>query len=115
MSFVVAEPCIKCKYTECVGVCPVSCFHEGMNCVVIDPAECIDCGACIEECPTHAIFPEQEVPEKWREYVALNAHYAKIWPVIERTKAPLPTAEHFKDIESKRHLLDPKSFGQGTP
>ena len=102
MAFVVTEPCIKCKYTDCVDVCPVDCFHEGANFLTIDPEECIDCGACEPECPTSAIFAEEEVPEKWSEYVQLNAKLAPEWPVISAKKDPLPTADEFKDVEDKR-------------
>ena len=76
MAYVVAEPCIKCKYTDCVEVCPVNCFYEGANFLVIHPDECIDCGACEPVCPTKAIFPESDLPEKWAEYKALNAEYS---------------------------------------
>ncbi len=107
MTHVVAEPCIKCKFTDCVAVCPVDCFHEGANMLVIDPDECIDCGACIDECPVHAIFPEEDLPEKWKEFLELNAQYAAEWPVINKSQDPLPTAEQYKDIENKRHEFDP--------
>src|SRR5207237_8124851 len=73
MAFVVAEPCIACKYTDCVAVCPVDCFYEGANFLVIHPDECIDCGACEPVCPTKAIFPEDDLTDKWKEYPALNA------------------------------------------
>ena len=106
MAFVVCEPCIKCRYTDCVDVCPVACFRVGATMVVIDPDECIDCGVCVDECPTGAIFPEDEVPEEWHEFIALNATYAKQWPVIERTRGPLPTADAYRDIEEKRGLFD---------
>ena len=72
MTFVVTEACIKCKYTDCVEVCPVDCFHEGPNMLVIDPEECIDCGACEPECPVTAIFPEDDVPQQWKAFVASN-------------------------------------------
>ncbi len=107
MAFVVTEPCIKCKFTECVAVCPVSCFREGANSVAIDPDECIDCAVCVDECPVHAIYPADEVPEKWHEYIEINARYSKLWPMIERTQDPLPTAEEFEKIQHKRHLFDP--------
>jgi ferredoxin len=113
MAFVVCEPCIKCKYTDCVSVCPVACFHEGENSLSIDPDECIDCGVCVDECPVHAIFPEEEVPEKWQEYIALNARLSAIWPVIEESKEPLDTAEEFKDVEKKRDLLSEEA-GPGS-
>ncbi len=73
MTFVVTEPCFGCKYTDCVVVCPKDCFYEGENMLFIDPNECIDCAACISECPVGAIFHEDEVPEQWRDYIALNA------------------------------------------
>jgi ferredoxin len=107
MTFVVCEPCIKCKYTDCVDVCPVTCFHEGETMLAIDPAECIDCGVCVDECPVHAIYPGDEVPEKWRNYIELNARYAHEWPVIEEGQDPLPTAEEFKDRESKGGHFSP--------
>jgi len=107
MAYIVAEPCIRCKYVDCVDICPVMCFHEGANCLVIDPDECIDCGACVDQCPVNAIFPEESLPEKWREFVELNARLSKEWPVISRKKEALPSAEEFKDVESKRAFLDP--------
>ncbi len=106
MAFVVAEPCIKCKYTDCVDVCPVDCFHEGPNMLVIDPEECIDCGACEPECPSTAIFAEDDLPEKWADYRALNEELAKAWPTISQKKDALPDADNFKDVEEKRHLLE---------
>ena len=108
MTFVVAEPCIKCKYTDCVDVCPVDCFHEGENFLVIDPDECIDCGACEPECPTTAIFSEDDLPEKWADFLEINARLAADWPVISQKQDPLDTAEEFKDVESKRELLSEK-------
>ena len=73
MTYIVAEPCIKCKYTDCVDVCPVDCFREGENFLVINPDECIDCGACEPECPVTAIFAADSVPEKWAAFTAKNA------------------------------------------
>jgi ferredoxin len=107
MAYVVAEPCIKCKYTDCVEVCPVNCFYEGTNTVAIHPDECIDCGACEPVCPTKAIFPEADLPAKWAEYKALNAEYSTKWPNIDHKREPLPTAEEFKTVENKRNLFDP--------
>ncbi|NJK88055.1 MAG: ferredoxin family protein [Myxococcales bacterium] len=111
MAFVVAEPCIKCKYTDCVDVCPVDCFHEGQNMLVIDPDECIDCGACEPECPTTAIFSEDDLPEKWSEFVELNRRLASGWPVISSKKDPLPEADQFKEVEGKRADLDERAGG----
>lgn len=106
MAFVVCEPCIKCKYTDCVSVCPVACFREGANMLVIEPDECIDCGVCVDECPVTAIFPEEEVPDKWSDYTALNAKYAPDWPTLEESKNPLDTAEEYKEVTDKKALLD---------
>ena len=114
MTFVVCEPCIKCKYTECVSVCPVNCFHEGENMLVIAPDECIDCGVCVDECPVRAIYTDEEVPEKWREYIALNAEYAKKWPVIRDSQEPLPTAEEYEGIEHKRAFFSPEPGASQT-
>mgnify|MGYP006273228641 CR=1 FL=1 len=105
MTFVVLENCIRCKYTDCVEVCPVDCFHEGPNCLVIDPDECIDCALCEPECPAHAIAPEDEVPEGQEAMIALNAELAREWPVLRRHKDPLPDAEEWNGRPDKlRHL-----------
>jgi ferredoxin len=82
MAFVVTQPCVGCKYTDCVTVCPMDCFHEGERMLYIDPADCIDCEACVPECPVEAIYHENAVPEPWRHYVALNAEKARLHPVI---------------------------------
>lgn len=106
MTHVVAEPCIKCKFTDCVSVCPVDCFHEGANMLAIDPDECIDCGACVDECPVTAIFPEEDLPEKWQHWTEKNAELAAKWPVIDEKQDPLDTAEEFREVEEKESLLD---------
>jgi ferredoxin len=94
MTYVVTESCIKCKFTDCVEVCPVDCFHEGPNFLVIDPDECIDCTLCVPECPVNAIYAEDDVPEDQRPFVQLNAELAKAWPVItEKKDAPEDAAE----------------------
>ncbi|MCP4593593.1 MAG: ferredoxin family protein [bacterium] len=111
MAHIVAEPCIKCKYTDCVAVCPVDCFHEGVNFLVIDPETCIDCGLCVSECPTDAIFTDEDLPDKWQEYVEINAKYAAEWPMIDEQKEPVPEADEYKDVDEKRELLDPEPFG----
>ncbi len=107
MTFIVAEPCIKCKYTDCVDVCPANCFYEGANFLVIHPDECIDCAACESVCPAKAIFPERELPAKWAEYKAINAHFSTQWPSLRTKKTALPEAQQFKDKTNKRSLLDP--------
>jgi ferredoxin len=99
MTFVVTEVCIKCKYTDCVEVCPVDCFYEGENMLVINPDECIDCGVCEPECPIDAILPDSDPnAEKWLE---LNKEYSEKWPNITTTKAALPEAEDMKGVEDK--------------
>jgi ferredoxin len=106
MTYVVTENCIKCKYTDCVDVCPVDCFREGPNMLVIDPDECIDCTLCVAECPVEAIFAEDDVPEKQREFLQLNAELAKVWPAITEKKDAPPDADEWKDKEDKSNLLD---------
>lgn len=106
MAHVVTENCIKCRYTDCVEVCPVDCFHEGENFLVIDPNECIDCGVCRSECPVNAIFPGDEVPPELQPFVALNAKLAQTWPSITRSKAPPTDAERWADVGGKLALLE---------
>jgi len=89
MTHIVTEPCVKCKYTDCVTVCPVDCFHEDTEMLVIDDEVCIDCGACIPECPVQAIYVEEDVPEQWKSYIELNIKTSKDLPVITETKEPL--------------------------
>ena len=89
MAHIVTEPCVKCRYTDCVAVCPVDCFHEDQEMLVIDPDVCIDCGACIPECPVQAIYAEGDVPEKWKSYTELNKSKSKGLPLITEKKAPL--------------------------
>jgi ferredoxin len=106
MTHVVTESCIKCKYTDCVDVCPVDCFREGPNFLVIDPDECIDCAVCIPECPVNAIYAEEDVPDGQKNFIELNAELTKGWPSITKTKGSLPEAEEFKDKTGKLALLD---------
>ena len=98
MTFVVTEPCIKCKYTDCVEVCPVDCFHEGPNMLVIDPDECIDCTLCEPECPVEAIYADADVPEKWESYTKLNEEKCLEFPVISESKEPLETAKTLDEL-----------------
>lgn len=106
MTFVVVENCIKCKYTDCVEVCPVDCFHEGPNFLVIDPEECIDCTLCEPECPAQAIYPEDDLPADQIEFLALNAELAREWPVITERKDPPPDADEWNGKPNKRQLLE---------
>ena len=111
MTHIVAEPCIKCKYTDCVEVCPVDCFYEGANMLVIHPDECIDCGACVPVCPTTAIFPQDQLPEKWNEYTELNARLSTSgWPQITDKKDAMADADKYKAAEGKRGDLDEAPF-----
>jgi len=112
MTHIVAEPCVKCKYTDCVDVCPVDCFREGENTLVIDPDECIDCGACVPECPTEAIFAEEDLPEKWADYVDYNTKMSEDWPEISEQKDPLPDADEWKDVEDKKEHRNEVAFSE---
>lgn len=105
MTHVVTENCIRCKYTDCVDVCPVDCFREGPNFLVIDPDECIDCAVCIPECPVNAILPEEDVPNDQQKFIAINAELAQSWPSITKRKAALPDADQWKDVKDKLDQL----------
>jgi ferredoxin len=93
MSHYVLENCIACKYSDCVESCPVDCFHEGPNFLVIDPEECIDCALCVSECPAQAIKSEGDLTPEDKVFVELNLKYARIWPIIKKRQLPLPNAE----------------------
>jgi ferredoxin len=96
MTYVVIDNCNKCRFTDCVVVCPVDCFHVADDMLYIDPDECIDCGACVPECPVEAIYPEDELPEDKKEWIEINAEKAPDLPVITEKQDPLPTAEERK-------------------
>ncbi len=106
MTYVVAENCIKCKFTDCVEVCPVDCFHEGPNYLVIDPEECIDCNLCVSECPAEAIFPEDDVPDNQRQFIALNAELSRLWPTITEKRDAPPDADDWNGKPGKIDLLE---------
>jgi ferredoxin len=106
MTFLVLESCIRCKYTDCVEVCPVDCFHEGPNMLVIDPEECIDCTLCEPECPVEAIVSEDDIPEGQEQFLELNAELSQQWPVISQAKDPPEDADDWKDVENKLEQLE---------
>ena len=106
MTYVVTEECIKCKFMDCVDVCPVDCFYEGENMLVIHPEECIDCGVCEPECPVEAIYSEDEVPEDQIAYIELNAELCMEWPNIVEQKEPLPDSEEWKSVKGKFDLIE---------
>lgn len=111
MTYVVTEACIRCKYTDCVEVCPVDCFYEGKVMLVINPDECINCGVCEPECPAEAILPDTEPEaEKWLE---LNRKYSRIWPNITRKKAPPPDADEWKGVPDKFERFFTDEPGEG--
>ncbi|OOG22635.1 ferredoxin [Thioalkalivibrio denitrificans] len=113
MTYVVTDDCIKCKYTDCVGVCPVDCFHEGENMLVIDPEECIDCSLCVPECPVNAIYFEDDLPPDQQHFLGINAEYAPRWPVISQVKDAPSDADEWAGIPSKyENHFNPEPAGR---
>jgi len=106
MAFVVTESCIKCKYQDCVEVCPVDCFHAGPNFLVIDPDECIDCTLCEPECPVEAIYSEEELPAGQEQFKQINADLAKKWPVLTQKGEPPADAKEWEGKSDKLKLLE---------
>ena len=106
MTHVVTENCIKCKYTDCVDVCPVDCFREGPNYLMIDPDERIDCAVCVPECPANAIFAEEDVPQDQVPFIALNAEMAPGLPTINRSKKAPEDADEWNGVEGKLKYLE---------
>ena len=106
MTFLVGESCIKCKLGDCVEVCPVDCFYEGPNMLVIDPDECIDCALCEPECPVDAIFADDEIPEGQEKFLELNQELSLIWPVITHAQTPPPDADDWREIKDKLKYLE---------
>ena len=106
MTYVVLESCVKCKYTDCVEVCPVDCFHEGPNMLVIDPEECIDCSLCVPECPVDAIVAEDDMSPEQQNMLELNRELSAEWPVIVEKKPPPPDADEWKGKPDKLKLLE---------
>ncbi|NCP39758.1 MAG: ferredoxin family protein [Rhodoferax sp.] len=105
MTFVVTESCIRCKYTDCVDVCPVDAFREGANFLVIDPDDCIDCAVCVPECPVNAIYAEEDVPADQQDFIKINAELSPQWRPITRTKPALPDADTWAKVQDKRAEL----------
>lgn len=101
MTHVVTDACIRCKYTDCVDVCPVDCFKEGPEYLVIDPDECIDCAVCIPECPANAIYAEDDLPEGMEIFLQFNKKLAPTLPTISKRKAALPDAEQWRVVSHK--------------
>ncbi len=106
MTFVVTEKCIKCKYTDCVEVCPVDCFREGPNFLVIHPDECIDCALCEPECPVNAIYTEDELPDNQKQFLDLNRELAEKWPVITSMKDAPSDAKEWEQVPDKIKFLE---------
>lgn len=105
MTFVVTDNCIKCKFTDCVPVCPVDAFHEGDNFLVIHPEVCIDCGLCVPECPADAIFQDTHLPETQTHFTKINADLAEVWPNIIELKAAPEDAAEWNGTPNKLPLL----------
>lgn len=105
MTHVVTESCIRCKYMDCLRVCPVDCFREGENFLVIDPEECIDCTLCVAECPAEAIFHLDDIPDHQQEYIALNAELSKTWKHISEKNNPPNDSDEWLLVKRKRDLL----------
>ena len=122
MTFVVTEACIRCKYTDCVDVCPVDAFREGPNFLVIDPDECIDCAVCVPECPVNAIYAEEDVPTGQQHFTLLNAELSREWKPITKTKLSLPDAEAWEQdrtqagrAEAMNVLMQCDRWSAGAP
>lgn len=106
MTHVVTEACVRCRYTDCVTVCPVDCFHAGPNMLVIDPSECIDCAVCIPECPVNAIQAQTDLEPDQVQWLAINAELSEQWPVITQRTDPLPDADEWATVKHKKQHLD---------
>jgi ferredoxin len=106
MTHVVTESCIRCKYTDCVDVCPTDAFRAGRNMLVISPDDCIDCAVCIPECPVEAIFHDADLPSNQRKYIPINAEYSANWPLISRRQPAPEDADAWSEVTEKAHLLD---------
>lgn len=105
MTYLVNDNCIKCKHMDCVEVCPVDCFYEGENFLVINPDECIDCGLCEPECPVDAIYSEDELPPDQIPFIEINERLSQEWPNISEKKEALPDANKYAELKDKLSLL----------
>ncbi|MBM76363.1 MAG: ferredoxin [Proteobacteria bacterium] len=105
MAYIVGEACIRCKFTDCAEVCPVECFHEAEHMLVIDPVECIDCGACIPECPIDAIFFDEDLPIEQQDFIQINEELSKTTPIIVVAKEPHPEKDRYLHVQHKKHLI----------
>ena len=106
MTHVVTESCIRCKYTDCVDVCPTDAFRAGRNMLVISPDDCIDCAVCIPECPVSAIFHEDDLGSEQRRFIPINAELSERWPLISRRQPAPDDADAWSQVADKSHLLD---------
>jgi len=114
MTYLVTENCIKCKYMDCIEVCPVDCFYVGENMLVIHPDECIDCGVCEPECPVEAIIPDTGGDDEAAKWLEINTKFAETWPNIPRKGEPPADADDFKDEEGKFEKYFSENPGEGT-
>ena len=105
MAFIVGDACVKCKLTDCVEVCPVDCFYEGDNFIVINPEECIDCGLCEPACPVKAIYAEDELPPDQIPFIEINDNLSRKWPNLTQKKDAMPEAEKYAEIKNKIGML----------
>jgi ferredoxin len=106
MTFIVGENCIRCKHTDCVTACPVDCFYEGPNYLVIHPDECIDCALCVPKCPVNAIYAEEDLPPDQAEFIAINRELSTQWPQLRKQKTALPDAHRWNGVSGKREYLE---------
>ena len=112
MTYIVTDSCIKCKYTDCVEVCPVDCFYEGENMLAIHPDECIDCGVCEPECPAEAILPDTDTEPGLEKWLGVNAEFSKVWPNIVAKKTPPADAKEWESVPGKyEKYFSPKPGG----
>ncbi|MBA6288929.1 MULTISPECIES: ferredoxin FdxA [unclassified Colwellia] len=105
MAFYVTDNCINCKHTDCVSVCPVDCFHEGENFLVINPDECIDCAMCEPECPVGAIYSDDDLPDNQKHFIEINTELSQTWPVISEQKSAPSDADKWDGVANKVEFL----------